>query len=618
MAIDHDSVSRARLRWPWFVFGTLLALALPRLPREDGDLGLDESWQLALGHFFKHRAQAGVDYIWTYGPLGWLTTTSYDPDLLLWKYAWEVVFACALAVMLTVLLATLPTRSLRLGGAACVLLLVEPLPDTLYPAATAVAVILLLRADRRRPGVAAAVCTLLAAIALTKFTYLIVAAGAWLILVVALRRERARALEALLAFPVVFAAVWCAAGQHLANLPAYVLKSGDLAAGYAPAMAMAGPDGTLWASLALLAMIGVFVFVLRRPILSRPRHAAALMLLAFIALIEWRHSFVRQPSHAYIFFNGARLLPWLVLGLATPERPKSASVALLLAILLVSFLGWPNLHDVMSRPQNIVFNARDLLAPGTLRQRCAASRVVAAAERALPRLAARIGDGSVDVISFDQATLLLNGFRYRPRPVFQSYAAYTPRLLKANADFYRGPNAPDWVMLRLAALDDRLPTMEDGPALVEILRRYEAVEWERDILLLRRFRQASPADAPAACRQGSIAVGEEFHLEYRAEGLHLLSIRVERSIWGRVGATLLRPSPVFLRLRLDDGSQLTFRLVPEMAETPFLIDPLLLSTEDVRGWYEGRPLRRAVAVAVVVEAGDEAFVLEPVGFTLWH
>src|SRR5437773_11936289 len=74
------------------LFLLILWIALLDFPRfVVGGSTLDGSWEQALGYFMAHRAQAGVDYVFTYGPLGYFDTNAYEPSLFWWKYAWEVI-----------------------------------------------------------------------------------------------------------------------------------------------------------------------------------------------------------------------------------------------------------------------------------------------------------------------------------------------------------------------------------------------------------------------------------------------------------------------------------------------------------------------------------------------
>src|SRR5205085_8673281 len=71
-------------------------------------------------------------------------------------------------------------------------------------------------------------------------------------------------------------------------------------------------------------------------------------------------------------------------------------------------------------------------------------------------------DGSVDAFSWTQRSVLASGLDYRPRPVIQGYAAYTPKLAAINAAFLRGERAPDNVLFDLQSTDAHYASQEDG------------------------------------------------------------------------------------------------------------------------------------------------------------
>src|SRR5262249_9336523 len=67
--------------------------------------------------------------------------------------------------------------------------------------------------------------------------------------------------------------------------------------------------------------------------------------------------------------------------------------------------------------------------------------------------------GTVDSYSFNQSAVLVHGWNYRPRPIFQSYTAYTETLAKLNAEFLKGDKAPDYILFEIAPIDGRFPAM---------------------------------------------------------------------------------------------------------------------------------------------------------------
>src|SRR5205085_1685863 len=113
-------------------------------------------------------------------------------------------------------------------------------------------------------------------------------------------------------------------------------------------------------------------------------------------------------------------------------------------------------------------HAATALAPRALRRELEVKRERGRECWSLPRTRAVVGDAPVDLFSYSQGVLLLNDLNYRPRPIFQSYSAYTSYLAAVNAHHYRGGAAPEFVLLNLQPIDHRPATAEDGPALLEV------------------------------------------------------------------------------------------------------------------------------------------------------
>ena len=132
------------------------------------------------------------------------------------------------------------------------------------------------------------------------------------------------------------------------------------------------------------------------------------------------------------------------------------------------------------------FAPGELFRPKRQAQRFAAAE--AATEKAHPskNLRAIVGRETIDVINFDQYSVLREHLNYHPRPVFQSYSAFTPALLKQNLCFYQSSSAPQFVFARLQTVDWRYPAQDDSLLLEELPRRYLIAKEGNDFLLLHR------------------------------------------------------------------------------------------------------------------------------------
>ncbi len=582
------------LRFFWTIFFVLTFLHLLRFPTAIHGPGLDESWQQCLGYFLLHRFQAGVDYVWTYGPLGYFATQSYNGDLFWWKYAWEIVVNLILAGLLTGVGGRLPSRLLQIAYVPIVLV-TEPRWDTFYLVALAWPVVLVLRTEKLKKGVLAALGFWLAVLALVKFTWLLLAALAWVLVIVGCWRERGRRFEVVFSFPIAVVAIWLALGQSPWHFGPYLAASWQIAIGYGEAMATDGPSWRVWLALIILVLLAILAAILARSTGRKVKPLVGFVLLGVSVLLAWKHGFTRQPSHDVLFFSFVVLVPFAGAALSPPGRIGLGLTTAIVALALIgrgtfSPADWCN---------HLVANTHDLVTPLALRERCQQQYEALAAEWALPRLSAIIGEETVDQLSSDQGVVLLNRWNYRPRPVFQGYSAYTPRLLDDNAAFFRGERAPRFVLWRLDALDDRLPTSEDGPALLEILYCYRLVAEEHGFQLLeRRTSQPTITAAREVLWTGTAGFNEEVSLGGLPGAAHIVRIQVVDSARGKLTKLLFRPPPLFLRVRQTDGEESRYRLIPALVSAGFLLNPLLRDDEDVRRWFVGEKMARVAAFSV--------------------
>ncbi len=78
----------------------LIGLSLLSFGGPPANISLDGSWTQALSYAINHGFQAGVDYIFTYGPLGYFSANSaYDADLFYVFITWNIIVSLLLATL---------------------------------------------------------------------------------------------------------------------------------------------------------------------------------------------------------------------------------------------------------------------------------------------------------------------------------------------------------------------------------------------------------------------------------------------------------------------------------------------------------------------------------------
>ncbi len=623
---------------PAIIFVALLLWgSLMAFPQRPAGNTLDPSWQQALAYAAKNNLQAGVDYVFTFGPLGLFMnniyeghglyfTVLYDPDIFYSQIAWEAVINLFLAGVIIAVTLRLPgtlQKTVFLVIAAVILPISK---DALY-LFSIVAVTLLAIRKSRRFAVTAASLLFLAVVALMKFTFFTLACVSVLAIFVAIYRVRSWkvGIAVIVAYAVFLALAWIAAGQALLNLPQYVRGSLEITRGYSEAMAIEGSWWQVVLAVCILALAAgqAVISCLVRP-LELARFAAAAVVLAALAM-AWKAGFVRQDLHAFIFFVFAAGVAFLISAAASRRGLRRSLAMMMWGQVLAATLGIFASGRIMGYgPSNfigiwnarLVGNVKTLLSPSTTRNELDRRLRAMQREFDLPRIKAAVGSATVDLFSYEQGVLFLNDLTWHPRPVFQSYSAYTPALLAANAAFFDGDDAPRFVIFKLEPIDNHFPAMEDAGAMKVILRDYAPLFAEGGFLLFEKRPSKAPAEKDKVLLERQVGFGEQVDISALDGKCLLLGLGIDYSTSGKLRTFLYKAPPVFLDARTADGHTYRFRIIPAIARSGFIICPFFRGQEDLLAWYSGGQLPRIVSFAVVLRPRDRRYFTSRVTVTL--
>ncbi len=582
--------------------GGLLWLSLiifPMTPRAD----LDASWQEVLVYAHAHGWQFGRDVIFTWGPWGMLSSFFHLGGTgAVTKLVWEIGGKGLLAFGLIALTGSLPLWRRLVFVLVCLLFHWFFLDVIFFVFVTLVVIRLMLRAPASGPwlGWVAA----LAFLADMKFTYTVLTAGG--ILAVAwvwLRRGWTGrgpgasrwggigpAAGLLVAFGVALVVFWVAAGQSPDNLWPYLRRSVEIAAGYGDAMMLDEAPVIFGIGLGVAVLAGAFGWRIWRGHADRSLALGAAAFLTAAGFLMWKEGFVRADGHVYGFFCYVLIVVLVVPALLYPQRRwhwvEGAALGCLWGLWSVA----PGL--LLQSPRisrdRLGDNARTLLRVTRLPADWEGDLVSARRAAALPNIRAVVGRHSVDVYNYRQGVALLNGLNYTPRPVFQSYSAYTPGLDGWNLRFYGSERAPDFLIWTHESIDERYPSIDDASLLVALAHHYKPVLQEGEYWLLEK--QSAVSAAPLRRRllmQRKVRLGEEIVLPGRRGSVLWLQARLELTKLGRLRALAYKAPLMQLTVTDDQGGETSWRLLPRIAEAGFVLDPLLASGADVMAFMEG-------------------------------
>jgi hypothetical protein len=576
----------------------LLALLLFQFPLPARP-GLDPSWGMVLVYAHRQGLQFGRDIAFTYGPCGFLFSRFYYDGVPLVKILWESVGKLALAGTLVAMAASTFNSWFRFGLFYLGLVLAAKIySDIVIFLCTPLLALCWLLPQKSKSWQVAVAVTWMAFLAQVRFNYLMQALVAIGLVIPSLLLEgkSKKLLVIVSSFTAGFVFFWLVAGQAINNLPAYFGSSWEISNGYLAAMAVNTVPITTWCIAGGICLL-VVAFILSL-LGSQNLRAEKWILLYFCCawFFIWKYGVTRADTgHIALFFPTA-----FVFCAAAPalfqrrHRWSFLDVTLILSLagLWLFNSGFFLRHTPWELAQRLRAAPGELFRPKRQAQRFAAAE--AAMEKANPskNLRAIVGRETIDVINFDQYSVLREHLNYCPRPVFQSYSAYTPALLKRNLRFYQSSSAPQFVFARLQSIDWRFPAQDDSLLLEELPRRYLIAKEANDFLLLHR----KPVQPPGELLREKfpmrhVSFGQEIELPETVNCAIELRAIFKPSIYGAARAFVVQPAEVSLVLTDGKHGQHTGRLIPEMAAAGFLVQPLLESDKDFADFMAARPGR---------------------------
>ncbi len=511
------------------------------------EYGLDQSWRIALQTAFDNHLIFGRDFIFTYGPLGFLSSriSAQSTRWLIFSYDLFIALQFALIWLESRRLAPSPLTPLLLFAICFVLAgasyYLDP-PVVLFLFSS-----FWLFADRERPSSFRYLLSLLNA--LLSFYIKVnlgLAAFAQLLFAVAIdlpNREKRNGAIARLACALLGAY----ASTYLVNvdIPRYTAASLHIANGFNDAMYMEQINLAYlrWSlvSLALLACAAAVTFFLGRAVVL------VLSCIGFSFLL-FKQAFVRSDEHIFVFFDYI-VVPFGILALFGPTRARIFNTLTLVAALAISI-------GQMRVSYSYVIDKAPRIAHywDALHSDPAASQSSVAFSRALIQ---RVGNRSIDLMPDNTSLLFHAKLNYVPRPIIQSYSAYDSYLDRINGDFLR-ERGQDFIIFSHGCVDYRYCLYDETDAKLALLQHYDLALTDGGFFLLQR-RTKPLTMKKTLLKSGKIRLGERIALP-DVTGLLIVHFKIDYSLRGKVRRFLYKPYPLSATIARN-GDKKSYRAI---------------------------------------------------------
>ena len=446
--------------------------------------GLDCSWQGTLQRAAVLRMPYGTHVVFTYGPLGFLTTPElFEPVPAILAFCF--ILSVSVGIFYLLMRGLRPFMPLWCAvaaayviGAAAVLtsavndnvfhIWLPVRPQFLLVFCLAIGVAMVIHSDeaRRVPAIGLGALGSLMVLILPGLAAGLIAIVVIVVVAAPAHARLATVRDLLLGGIVVGAVGWFATGNGFTNIAPFVSNSLSIVTGYSGAMGLFSVSG----KVLTLTVIDVAVLVALALMVGRgTRWSVRIGLLgmtATVVTILCKESYVRPDSaHELVFLASAPVVAVCLTGVIRVRWSGIGAVAVTTAAVIIGAGTFPPLDGSgpVTAVHQFTSEAADLAVPSTRQAMAASLRGVMAYEYAVPpSMLTAMASRCVDVSPNEQnLTWTYPGISFCPLPVPQDYAAYTTQLDQLDTSYLQSSSAPQQILRQAGPA---APTLLPPPA----------------------------------------------------------------------------------------------------------------------------------------------------------
>ena len=585
--------------------------------------GLEPGWKEALVQATDQGLGFGTDLVFTFGPYHQLYTNAISDNLhpfvigrLVYGLAWG-----AAVISLVRLSAPAAGWLLALFMALC-----GSLSNDAPFYALQLAFLLIVASNLKQRDLSL-IALIYAGIVISIFCKLsfavsavaIVFCAAWL-----LARKFLHTLkQAVLAFAVALGIpmmIWAASGQSMVSLLQYLLGPNlSIVLGYSSAMAIDDPASAWQIPAFWVGAFSVAALILRVSYFRLKSRFSSVFIACVSLFLFWtvfkagmvRHDPWHAPSAGFALACFAVLAIIYTITIEAHEvQFVSAAGSLVLGLSISSQYVTPIRSDLDKWFENKLENMylfSKILPSSRARQRVRELRqdgfnnIKKDAEdlSLIPKAS------SADSMPWDITDIPASGLLYRPRPIIQSYSAYTPSLQELNRKHFLGRQAPSYLVMSAQSIDGRNHPDLDYPSLEAIASKYQIIgTGSKGSLILKQYNGNEALTRNPQWREtrlglegdqdrGSKPMQERWSQlpQQLAQGSRF-SIELKQSLWRRLQTIAFKSSPLMMAIKFDDGQIRTYRVL-ETTSRKIPLFPFVGSNTSLQGYLlalQGSPV----------------------------
>jgi hypothetical protein len=199
-----------------------------------------------------------------------------------------------------------------------------------------------------------------------------------------------------------------------------------------------------------------------------------------------------------------------------------------------------------------------------------------------PQTCQLLSGHTVDIFPWDIAITEQYGFRWIPRPLFQSYFVFTDSLESLNQRHFLTVHSPEYLLYSFKSIDGRYPLFDEPATFRTLLKNYHPISIDGEFIVLRKKGICEiPRENTVFTTVGKI--GEVIPIPKGIDGYLFARIYIDSNVWWKIVKFFYKPPQVYIQFIVKGKITPPYRFIPSTARNGVFLSQFI---RDQRGLYD--------------------------------
>lgn len=199
----------------------------------------------------------------------------------------------------------------------------------------------------------------------------------------------------------------------------------------------------------------------------------------------------------------------------------------------------------------------------------------------------KIGDATVDIVPHQVTYLFFNRLNYNPRPVIQSYQANSDWLMQKNGEKYLSDTAPKYVLYKLESFREQNPFWVETDLTKALLQKYQLTDTtliEKDTFFVFQHQTLKKDLTQTSTKEIAFKLEEDITLPETDMPL-VFSADINYSLKGKLARLFFQPPYLYCQVTYENGNQENFRVIDKILKGGVFISPKVTTQSDAASFF---------------------------------